>query len=184
MHWSTNPLKNLPVWILEFLVMTEQNILVFKLFLSILVYFLSKNWTLLKKVTSLFPSNPLWKLRSCQAPPPPLPPAERGVRGGVGGIGVHIMIYLYIFTLNVSNITSVSDLSRNEMIAFFFFLSYLFSHKWLQSIETQPTISSKVNLVSNFPWNDLADTSRRKVKIAEKNADFDSIFSQMSACIL
>ena len=61
----------------EFLVMTEKNIFAYKLFLSLdipdLIYFYVKiAFPLLKKVTPLFPSNPLQKLRFYQAPPPPL----------------------------------------------------------------------------------------------------------------
>ena len=60
----------------EFLVMTEKNIFAYKLLLSLNMsdsdlFFM---WKLqpppLKKVTSSFPATPLWKLRSCQTPPP------------------------------------------------------------------------------------------------------------------
>ena len=57
----------------EFLVMTEKNIFVYKLFcheiFQILVHFFCKNCKPLKKITPLFSSNPLSKLKSCQAPP-------------------------------------------------------------------------------------------------------------------
>ena len=72
----------------EFLVMTEKNIFAYKLFLSLNIsdFNLFFMWQLQppEKSYPLFPSNPLWKLRSCQVPPfwkfggsTPLP-AERG----------------------------------------------------------------------------------------------------------
>ena len=67
----------------QFLVMTEKNVFVYKLFLSLnisdfsLSFFLVKIATPLKKVTPSFPATTLSKLRSCQAPHPP-PPAGRG----------------------------------------------------------------------------------------------------------
>ena len=86
----------------EFLVMTEKNIFVYTLFLSLntsdFSLFFCKIATPLKKVTPSFPATFLSKLRSCQTPlfwkfgrrfnPPP---AERGV-----GVGVHTIICEYL----------------------------------------------------------------------------------------
>ena len=73
--------------------MTEKNIFVYKLFLSLnnsnfslfFFLFLVKLQSPLKKVTPSFPATPSQKLRSCQVPPPlfenlvggSTPPAER-----------------------------------------------------------------------------------------------------------
>ena len=67
--------------------MTVKNIFVYKLFLLNISDFLNflcvKLATPLKKVTPLFSSNPLSKLRSCQAPPPfENFPQQKGGGGG------------------------------------------------------------------------------------------------------
>ena len=90
LNFSVNP-HNIKISQFKFLVIIEKNMFVYKLkcpkIFQILVYFLCKNCTLLKKITLSFPATSLSRLRYCHGPPPPpplkiwseaQPPAERG----------------------------------------------------------------------------------------------------------
>ena len=99
----------------EFLVMTEKNIVVYKLFchqiFQILIYLFFKIATPLKKVTSSFPATPLSKLRTCQAPPPVF---ENLVGGTNEGMKVAALLHNYLIVkYRVFGISVMDILSEN-----------------------------------------------------------------------